>query len=62
MCHECAKKKFGIVKWTLQEQEIAAILNIPAVCGIQKEFSRWLLEVNKEVCKFRICGFVVCIV
>jgi hypothetical protein len=33
---EYAKKKFGIVKWTLQEQEIVAILNIPAVCDIQK--------------------------
>jgi hypothetical protein len=34
--HERAKKEFVIVKWTLQEQEIAAILNIPAVCDIQK--------------------------
>jgi len=33
---EWVKKKFGIVKWTLQEQEFAAILNLPAVCDIQK--------------------------
>ena len=33
---ERAKKKIGIVKWTLQEQDIAAILNLPAVCDIQK--------------------------
>jgi len=33
---ECVKENFGIVKWTLQEQEMASILNLPAVCDIQK--------------------------
>jgi hypothetical protein len=31
-----AETKFGIVKWTQQEQEVAAILNMPAMRDIQK--------------------------
>jgi hypothetical protein len=40
----------------------AAILNIEQCVTFKREVSMWLLEVNKEVCKFRICGLVVCIV
>ena len=46
---ECAEKKFGIVKWPPQEQEMLPSSIYQQCVTFKTEFSRWLLEVSKDV-------------